>query len=191
MIGGNVCRAGIACLAVFAISFNQSNAGCQNGDPMLISHASAYRSEAEETQLWQEIGTIGENVLREKVRDAFSGRICVDDDDLLTVLQSMANSSNEAVRAETVLVLQHFEIQKVSTTVRKALNDHSPRVRLMALGAVVNLCDEGAADLIATLRHEDPVRAVRKEAKIVSKIFKKGCTRLFELNKGDVLDQRN
>jgi HEAT repeat protein len=157
-----------------------ARAGCLNGDPILISHASAYRSEEDESKLRAEIELIKNDTLREKVRDAFSGRICVKDEDLLAALLAMLGSSSEAVRAETLLVVRHFEKRSVSAEVRKALRDPSARARLMALFAVVDMCDEGAADLVKRLRRHDPDGDVRRYAKKVSKIFKQGCTTPFQ-----------
>jgi HEAT repeat protein len=162
---------------LFSLSVFIAGGVCSNGDPFLISHASAYRLEGDETKLRTAIDAIADISLREKVRDAFLGRICVNDEDLLTALLVMLDSSDPVIRAETILVLMHFDAQSAYAAERNALRDPSPRVRLMALGAVVNTCDDNAVGQINELRRHDPDPGVRKEAKSISKIFKNGCVK--------------
>jgi hypothetical protein len=147
---------------------------CQEGQPLVVSHIDAYRSSDDEHLLLTEVANVDDVDLRERLRGAFEGKICVLDLDLRDTLLSYAAAHNPAIRAEALNVLSYFAPEVVIESARRALKDSSPRVRLMALAATASICDSAALEQVLILRRNDPDPDVRSYARRVAKEIRSG-----------------
>lgn len=145
--------------------------GCLQGGREFVSDIAAHRTSAETESLRRvlatEVLTLSDRGLRQRVLDAFDGKICSGDRDLLSVLIEFAAASDPTLRAEALFLLRYFDFPAAAPVVRGALSDDSPRVRMAALATISYRNDVAALPAVRCIVSQDSDREVKRYAREV------------------------
>jgi hypothetical protein len=139
---------------------------CPSGKFVLVPHIVRGGPPEAHEQLKQWLAGMKDPQIVGRIAQAFEGRICVEDAELIDRLGRMAQLAPVELRVQAVRVLSMLGGSEAGRIVRASLRDGAPAVRRQALVGVDDSCDRSAlreVERLITLEDSSEVLSYARE----------------------------